>query len=337
VDAGAGTPEWLGQVAEEVVNPAQRIIDPHHHLWPEGGALPYSLADLQADVGGGHKVIGTVFVECHAAYDKDCEPRLGPVGETRFVAENAAAVGPDQTPILGIVAHADLTLAAGELHEVLDAHAAAGGELFKGIRDAGARDDEPEALTIAGRGAPDCYADPDFRNGMAILGDRGLSYDTWHYHHQNAAFAELAAAVPQTTMVLDHFGTPLGVGRFAGKHDEIFESWKDDIAAIAANPNVVAKLGGLAMPDNGFGWHEQPMPPTSDEFVAAQERWYLHTIDCFGPDRCMFESNFPVDRFSISYNVLWNGLKKIAQRFAPDEQDQMFFGTANRVYGLDLT
>jgi predicted TIM-barrel fold metal-dependent hydrolase len=135
-------------------------------------------------------------------------------------------------------------------------------------------------------------------------------------------------------MVLDHFGTPVGVGRWAGRHDEIFGEWTRDMRDIAACPNVVAKIGGLAMPDNGFGWHTAQRPPTSDEFVAAQERWYLHMIDTFGPDRCMFESNFPVDRLSLSYRTFWNGAKKIAARFTDAEKNLLFSGTAARVYSV---
>ena len=140
--------------------------------------------------------------------------------------------------------------------------------------------------------------------------------------------------MPDTQLVLDHFGSPLGVGRFADARDEIFEAWKDDVAAIARCENVVAKLGGLAMPDNGFGWHRADRPPTSDEFVTAQGRYYRHTIECFGPDRCMFESNFPMDRMSLSYPVLWNAFKKIAADYSASEQDALFAGTATRVYGL---
>ncbi len=152
--------------------------------------------------------------------------------------------------------------------------------------------------------------------------------------HQNRDYAALARAVPETTMVLDHFGTPLGVGHYAGKHEEIFSQWKEDMAAIADCANVIAKLGGLAMPDNGFGWDRRESPPTSDEFVQAQRRYYLHTIECFGPSRCMFESNFPVDKLSIAYHVLWNGLKKIVADFSEDEKQEMFYGTAARVYRL---
>ena len=161
-----------------------------------------------------------------------------------------------------------------------------------------------------------------------------MPYDTWHYHHQNPEFRAMAAAVPGTTLVLDHFGTPLGVGQYEGKREDIFARWKDDIAAIAQCPNVIAKLGGMAMPDNGYGWHERERPPTSDEFVEAQAPWYHHTIACFGPERCMFESNFPVDRASISYPVLWNGLKKIAAQYGPEAQEAMFCNTARRIYRL---
>jgi predicted TIM-barrel fold metal-dependent hydrolase len=330
-----GTAEWLAQVDEDVVDPDQRIIDPHHHLWPPGGALPYGLDELHADTGSGHRVEATVFVECRAAYRPGGPEHLRPVGETEFVAQQAeaSAARPGRAEIRGIVAHADLR-AGDVLDEVLDAHAAAGGHRFKGIRHAGAHDPDPGALRIPGRAPEGLYADPGFRAGVARLGERGLTYDTWHYHHQNPAFADLVAAVPGTTLVLDHFGTPLGVGRFAGRRDEVFEQWRADITAIARHPNVVAKLGGLAMPDNGFGWHERDRPATSDELVEAQARYYHHTIDCFGPDRCMFESNFPVDRFSISYRVLWNAFHKLAARYTPAERDQMFWGTAARVYRL---
>ena len=150
---------------------------------------------------------------------------------------------------------------------------------------------------------------------MARLGERGLTYDTWHYHYQNRDFLELARAVPGTTMILDHFGTPLGVGPYESQREQIFQQWTTDIADIAACENVVAKIGGLAMPDNGFGWHTAERPPTSDEFVEAQGRYYLHTIEQFGPERCMFESNFPVDRYSLSYRTVWNAFKKLIADF----------------------
>ncbi len=326
-----GTQEWLDSVIEDVVDPDAPIIDPHHHLWPAGGALPYGLDELLADLASGHRIVDTVFVECGAGYRTDGPSEFAPVGETEFVTAQA-----ERSPhrvMGGIVAHADLT-DAENLDAVLDAHEAAANGRLRGIRHAGSHALHPEVLMIPGRAPAGLYADPAFRAGVATLGERGLTYDTWHYHYQNQDFAALARAVPGTTMILDHFGTPLGVGPYASQREQIYSQWTSDIADIATCPNVVAKIGGLAMPDNGFGWNTALRPPTSDEFVDAQRRYYEHTIEQFGPTRCMFESNFPVDRFSLSYRVVWNGFKKIVADFSADERDAMLRGTAARVYRL---
>jgi len=331
-----GTPEWHRQVVEDIVDPDRRIVDPHHHLFGRGHPSRYRLADLWEDTGSGHRVEKTVFIECHLAYRNDGPDHLRPVGETEAVAEAAerseqGAEG--QARIAGIVAHADLTLGE-DVAEVLDAHEAAGGGRFKGIRHAEPSALDPRAPIIPGRPAANLYGGEAFRKGVAELGKRGLTYETYHMHYQNKDFAQLAGAVPDTIMILDHFGTPVGVGPFAGRRDAVFDYWKSDIADIARRPNVFAKLGGMAMPVNGFGWDQRQMPPTSDEFAAAQRAYYLHTIECFGPDRCMFESNFPVDKYSLSYPVLWNGLKKIVQDFTEGEKDAMFSGTATEIYRL---
>lgn len=327
-----GSPEWLDLVVEDVVDPDAAIIDPHHHLWPVGGSMPYGLDDLLADLASGHRVVDTVFVECGAAYDPTADAALAPVGETRFVTTEAERS--DRDVMGGIVAHADLRL-GNQLDTVLDAHEAAADGRFRGIRHAGSHALHPEALTIPGRAPVGLYADRAFRAGVARLGELDLTYDTWHYHDQNHEFLDLARSVPGTTLVLDHFGTPLGVGPYESQREHIFEQWKDDIAEIARCENVVAKIGGLAMPDNGFGWHTAERPPTSDEFIDAQGRYYLHTIEQFGPERCMFESNFPVDRLSLSYRTFWNAAKKLAADFSPEERDAMLRGTAARVYRLD--
>jgi predicted TIM-barrel fold metal-dependent hydrolase len=325
----AGSDAWRASVDEPVFDPEQRIVDPHHHLWPAGSMLPYELEALLADVRSGHRVEHTVFMECHASYRTDGPPELAPVGETEFVADAAERSG---GLIAAMVGKADLRLP--NLDEVLDAHVEAGRGLFRGIRDALSRVEPGDDLMIEGRAPKDLFADPTFRAGVQRLGARGFTYDSWHYHYQNREFLELARAVPDTLMVLDHFGTPIGVGRFADRRDAVFEEWKRDVAEIARCDNVVAKLGGLAMPDNGFGWHAADRPPTSDEFVGAQGRYYEHAIECFGAERCMFESNFPVDRMSLSYRVLWNGLKKIASGCSEAERDALFAGTATRVYRL---
>lgn len=326
--------DWLAQVGEEIVEPGREIVDPHHHLWRRGGAI-YELDRFRADTGSGHKVVQSVYIECRSYYDHEAEERFRPVGETRAVAAMAQQTEADAVRISAIVAFADLR--DPELDAVLDAHLEAGQGLVKGVRQSGACDPEPDRLAIPGRGAPGLYADADFRRGLARLGERGLTYDTWHYHHQAGDFLDLARAVPGTTMILDHFGTPLGVGRFAGERDRIFARWQQDMEDLARCPNVMAKLGGLAMPDNGWGWHRAERPPSSDEFVAAQGPWYRHMIDCFGPERCMFESNFPVDRTGVSYPVLWNGFKKIAAVYDLAARDALFAGTARRIYRLPST
>ena len=330
------SPEWLAQVVEVPIDPDREIVDPHHHLWPDGGRLAYGVDALVGDTTAGHNIVETVFIECHAAYRADGPAEMRSLGETEFVAASAADLAkryPGCAPISGIVANVDLSI--DNLDDVLDAHREAAGGRLRGVRDALSRAREPEVHTIAGAAPEGKFEDPAFRRGVARLGERGLTYDSWHYHYQNQEFLELARAVPDTTMILDHFGSPVAIGSQAGRLDDIFESWSGDIAAIASCPNTVAKLGGLAMPDNGFGFHEAEAPPTSDEFLAVQRRWYEHAIECFGPTRCMFESNFPVDRLSLSYGVYWNAMKKLASQYTPDEQSAMFAGTARQVYSLD--
>ncbi|MFK7918694.1 MAG: amidohydrolase [Ilumatobacter sp.] len=329
------TADWLAQVTEAPIDPDREIVDPHHHLWPQGGALPYGIDDLVGDTSGGHRIVETVFIECHAAYLTEGPEHLRSLGETEFVAQSALELEqrhPTAAPISGIVVSVDLT--RDDLDDVLDAHEAAAQGRLRGVRDALARSREPDAHAIPSFAAEGKFEDPAFVRGVQRLGERGLTYDSWHFHYQNTEFTQLAQAAPGTTMVLDHFGTPAAIGSDAGRHDEIFETWRLDMTAIASCANTVAKLGGLAMPDNGFGYHQAEVPPTSDEFLTLQRRWYEHAIESFGPERSMFESNFPVDRFSLSYGVYWNAMKKLAAPYTEAEQAAMFAGTARRTYGL---
>ncbi len=329
-------PAWLDSVREEIVEPERRIVDPHHHLWNRTGLIPYTLEDLWADTGSGHKVEQTVFMECRAEYHADGPAHLRSLGEVEFVtrvAERTASDPKRRARIAALVSHIDLTL-GDAVEEVVHLHERHSRGLFRGVRHAGARARENDGVMLRG-GAPEgLYGRDDFRRGVRVLGRLGHSYDTWHYHFQTRDYIALARAVPETVMVLDHFGTPLGVGIYAGRREEIFAEWRKDIAELARCENVVAKLGGLAMPDNGFGWMGRALPPTSDEIVEAQARYYLHAIDCFGPDRCMFESNFPVDKMSLSYAVLWNAFKKMVKSFSEHEKDALFRATATRVYRL---
>lgn len=330
---------WLDQVKEDIIDPERPIIDPHHHLWNDKEGKDYEIDTLWSDMAAGHNVLGTVFVECSTNYRKDGSENLRPVGETDYVVQQAATsregAGPQQPPILAIVGHANLQLGDAVV-DVLEAHREAADGLLRGIRHSVAYYPHPPAVERYTGRIRHLLMDDDFRKGFAQLAPAGLSFDAWLTHEQIPELADIARAFPETTIIFDHFGGPMGIGDYAGRQAEIFPQWQKDVAELATCDNVIAKIGGLAMPINGWGWNERDTPATSDELVAAHEAYYLHTIDAFGPDRCMFESNFPVDRLSVSYNVLWNAFKKMASRFDVDEQDAMFRGTAERIYRLEL-
>jgi len=322
-------------VTEEILEPQLPIVDPHHHLWDHAQSR-YLLDELLADTGSGHHVTATVFVECMSMYRADGPDAMKPVGETEFVNGVAAMSASGRygatRVAAAIVGFADLTL--GErVGAVLDAHLAASPR-FRGIRHAAGWDASDEVRNSHTKPPRGLFLESGFRRGFAELGRRGLSFEAWLYHPQLADLVGLAKAFPETTIVLDHFGGPLGIGPYAGKRAEIFQSWKSAIRSVADCPNVVAKLGGLVMPLNGFGLHKRAAPVTSSELSDLTREWYLHTIDVFGPARCMFESNFPVDKVSCSYRVLWNSFKRIAAAFSSAEKATMFSGTATRVYRL---
>ena len=327
--------EWLASVSEEVIEPDRPIVDPHHHFFDTMEMFPsYDLEALWSDTSS-HNVEQTVFIECMEHYRPGTSEELAVVGETEWVAgiaAEAASAPAGRARIGAIVGTANLCLGE-KVREVLEAHKEAS-PLFRGIRDAAIYDASEEIHTAERATGPNLYGDAAFREGFAQLAPLGLSFDGYHYHTQNHFYADLARAFPETTMVLDHLGTPLGTGPYTGRRDEVFEVWKSGLETLRDCSNVHMKLGGMAMPWSGFGFERGERPPTSDELVAAQERYYHTAIDVFGPDRCMFESNFPVDRLSISYSVLWNAFKKIASRYGEEEKEALFRGTAMRVYGL---
>jgi predicted TIM-barrel fold metal-dependent hydrolase len=329
--------QWLGQIKEAIIEPDLPIIDPHHHLW-DYSSWRYLLDELDADTGSGHNIQATVFVECNGMYRVDGPEQLKPVGETEFangIAEQSVRAHLDGGGACqGIVSFADLTL-GDAVDEVLEAHVRAAPERFRGIRYITACDDS-EAVRASYTNPPKgLMGTRQFREGFGRLSAYGLSFDAWLYHHQIPELTSLARAFPESTIILDHFGGPLGVGPYEGQFNEIFAKWSDDIVELSTCENVVVKLGGIHMERNGFGWHRRELPPTSDELVAATKHYYLHTINAFGPKRCMFESNFPVDKVSCAYPVLWNAFKKIAQGFNAEEKAALFHDTAANTYRLD--
>jgi predicted TIM-barrel fold metal-dependent hydrolase len=260
---------------------------------------------------------------------------LRPVGETEFIDRLTAPVqtGARGTRVAaGIVGFADLTLGAA-VEEVLLAHVALS-DRFRGIRYASAWDPDPRLHPGHTNPPPGLLARPEFRAGFACLGRLELAFDGWLYFPQLPELVALARAYPDVTIVLNHAGGPIGIGPYEGRRDEVFAVWRKHVAGLATCPNVVVKLGGLSMKASGFGWHRRPAPPASTELAAAMRPYVETCIENFGSARCMFESNFPVDRVSGSYTVLWNAFKRLAAGASAADRANLFFGTAARVYRL---
>lgn len=327
--------DWLGLVVEEVVDPEQMICDAHHHLWDYPDS-PYLLPEFLEDVGDGHRVVSTVFMECGSMYRAAGEPHLAPVGETEFVqgvAAMSASGNYGETQVAsGIVGFADLSLGRS-VREVLDAHMVASPNRFRGIRHATSWHAHPDIRRAHTKPTEELSRTDKFREGFEVLGELDLSFDAWCYFEQIPELVDLAKAFPDITLIVDHFAGPLGVGPYEDL-DEVFNRWQQMMEPFSTLDNVHFKLGGINMKVNGFGWHKQPMPPTSDALVDATERYYHHCIDQFGADRCMFESNFPVDKVSCSYRVLFNAFKKIAADCSASDRQKLFHDTAARVYRL---
>ena len=332
--------DWLVATTEAPIEPDLPICDPHHHLWDhrrERVAPRYLLDEILDDVGAGHNVVSTVFIECGAMYRPDGPEALRPVGETEFVngiaAMSASGLYGPARVAAGIVGTADLRLGRA-VADVLDAHIAAGGGRFRGIRRAAAWDADSRVPAHRTNPGPKLFERADFRAGFAELAPRGLTFEAWCYHRQIPDVTALARAFPGTTMILNHFGGPLGIGAYAGQAKAVHAEWRTLIGELATCPNVVAKLGGINMVMNGFGWHERPAPPSSQELAEATRHYYEFTIEKFGTDRCMFESNFPVDMESCSYTVLWNSFKRLTAGCSAAEKALLFHDTAARVYRL---
>jgi predicted TIM-barrel fold metal-dependent hydrolase len=327
---------WLGLQQEDALEPDLPICDPHHHLW-DFEAHRYLLPDLLADVTSGHNVRSTVFIECTSMYRNSGPEELRPLGETEFVNGAAAmsASGRYGTAraCAGIVGFADLCLGA-RVEAVLEAHLAVSGGRFRGIRHISAFDPSGAIRRSHTNPPLQLLGEKRFREGFARLQPLGLSFDAWLYHPQIPELTELARAFPDQPIVLNHVGGPLGIGPYAGKREEILPLWRKSIGALAHCPNVSVKLGGLGMKIIGYDFHKRTRPPGSEE-LAALWRPYIETcIEAFTPQRCMFESNFPVDKVSGSYRVYWNAFKRLAAGASVSEKALLFHDTATAFYRL---
>jgi predicted TIM-barrel fold metal-dependent hydrolase len=330
--------DWLERWHEEILEPALPIVDPHHHLWDRPG-WRYLLDELLSDLHSGHNVVATVFVQCRAMHRASGLEELRPIGETEFVngvaAMSASGIyGPAQV-CAGIVGHADLRLGA-RVQEVLEAHLRAGGGRFCGIRHIAAWDADPITLNPNNPAPPHLLADTMFREGFARLAPLELSFDAWLFHPQIPELTDLARAFPDTQIVLNHVGGPLGIGVYTAKRDEVFSAWSAAIRELSGCPNVSVKLGGLGMRVNGFGFEQAPAPPSSEALAAAWRPYVQTCLEAFGARRCMFESNFPVDKGSYPYAAYWNACKRLAGGASADDLADLFSRTAARVYKIPL-
>ncbi len=330
--AGDTNAAWIAQIEETAIDPELPILDPHHHLWLDEGhtGWPYLLEDLHRDIGSGHNVVGTVYLECRAEYKQTGPERFKPVGETEFVAQIAEESASSGKPeIAAIIAHADLTL-GDAVDEVLEAHEEAGRGRFRGIRFITAQDSHPPLS----REQTILMNDPLYLEGVRKLGDLGYTYDAMVYHPQLFELAGVAKNCPGTPIVIDHLGCILGTGPYKDQRHIILEFWKEAMTELASCPNTFLKLGGIGMPMMGFRWDKQDNPATSSQLVEAWEDPIKEMIELFGPERCMFESNFPVDRRGAGYTVLWNAFKKIAANYSNVEKKWLFHDTAADAYRL---
>ncbi len=333
-----GGNDWLALTQEPILEPELPICDPHHHFWDfRLGRLPYQrylLHELIADTGSGHNIRSTVFIEARAMYRADGPAEMKPVGEVEFVQGLAAAsasglYGPCRAAA-AIVGHVDLKL-GDRVEPVLEALKAASPNRFRGIRHIVTWDADPR---VESRETEGVLATPEFRAGAKIVTRMGLSLDTICCFPQLPEMVAFARAVPDLPIVMNHLGGLNRTGPFAGKDAEVMAAWKGGMAELAKCPNVLLKLGGHGMPRFGFDWHLRDIPVGSEELAADIAPLMDYCIEQFGPSRCMFESNFPVDKVSFSYPVLWNAFKRYSKTYSAAERAAMLHDTAARAYRI---
>ncbi len=326
--------DWLALTREEVIEPDLPIVDAHHHLWDKPGSL-YRAHEMTADLDSGHRIVGTIFAEGRCHFRQDGPEELRPVGETETVVEWLEAEG---RPGLGVGFVGYVDLALGErIGPVLDAHVEAGKGRFRGVRGSTAWHADPEARGSILSPPPGLLYDPGFRAGLREVQKRGLVFDAWMYHTQLGELADLATAMPELAIVINHQGGPLGIGPYEGRRAEVWSDWEHFMTRLARFPNLSVKLGGFGMLMAGFDFHDRQRPASSQELADAWGPYMRRCIELFGAERCMFQSNFPVDKGTTSYLLLWNAFKRIAHDFSADEKHALFFGSANRTYCLGLT
>jgi L-fuconolactonase len=332
--------QWhAGAVREEVLEPDLPIVDPHHHLYGTAADTNYyRIEDFQKDLSVGHRIIGTVYMEAYKSGWRNTGPEsLKSVGEIemiRHATPGPIAIGRGLCHVAaGIVSNVDLTLGDG-VSQVLDSHMEAAGGRLRGVRHHLAIVRGLVGRFIKEPPNPNLLSDPAFRKGYAQLQRHGMSFDAWIYQHQLDELINIADAFAQTPIVLNHLGTIIGVGEFRTQRADVIARWRSQMRGLAARPNVVVKLGGMGMPVFGFGFENGQRPATSSALAKAWQPLVEESIEAFGTSRCMFESNYPVDKQSCGYLTLWNAFKLLTRSMSSDERCDLFYRTACRTYRL---
>ncbi len=337
-----GGNDWLALTEEPTLEPDLPICDPHHHFWDLRSArIPYQrylLHELASDVNSGHNVKTTVFIEARSMYRADGPEEMKPVGEIEFVqglaaASASGAYGPTRAAA-AIVGHANLLL-GDKVEPVLEELQTASPNRFRGIRHSVTWDSHPDVELTAAHLMEGQLADDGFRVGARVLARMGMSLEGWLFFPQLQELADFAKAVPSLTIILNHIGGLLRVGPYANRNDEVMTTWRNGIAAVAECPNVYVKLGGIGMPRTGFDWYAREKPIGSEELASDMAPLLEYCIEQFSPERSMFESNFPVDKVSYSYNVMYNAFKRLSSGYSASERAAMFHDTATKAYCIE--
>jgi len=331
--------DWLALTTEETLEPEIAICDPHHHFWvhrPEPADYQqYLLPDLVGDVNSGHNVHSTVFIEVRCEYRTDGPDEMKPVGEVEYVqtiadASASGSHGPTKAAA-AIIGHADLKLGEG-VRPVLEAMQAASPNRFRGVRHSVGWDESRE---LANREINGALGTDGYRAGAKVLAGMGLILENSLYFHQASELADFARALPELTIVLNHIGGLVRVGPYANRDEYVLPEWRKGIELMAKAPNIVLKLGGVGQTRFAYGWDERETPVGSEELAETLGPLMNHCIEQFGPERCMFESNYPVDKISYSYNVLFNAFKRLSKGYSATDRANLFHGTAARVYNIN--
>ena len=332
--------EWLNQLIEDPILPNIPIIDPHHHLWDVGFGR-YYIEELLEDINSsGHNIVSTVYIMSSSntkIYSKDGLEEFKPLTEIEFATsegKRADLIPNNRVKVnASIVGSVDLTY-GNKLQPVLEKAVNISEGRLKGIRMLLASHTDPRISSGAVKSDLGLMLHPNFIDGAKCIQDANLSLDFWIYHTQLNEMEKIARALPDLTIILNHIGGPIHLGEYEGKQAATHREWRSAMMRLSRIPNINVKLGGLGMAVNGAKFHNSKFPPNSVQLSDVWKPWIYETIDMFGFDRCMFESNFPVDKGSCSYGSLWNAFKIIARDMSDDEINKLFSKNAAKIYKI---